>query len=160
MLPIEEYIKILRNPNPTKIISQPDCPIEIKKYKAIYLPYFDSSPECIMHSITYTNLSDKKIVAVKFGIASFDAFNCLLDKFSAISIENITLNKETTSEWQQNTCSPWMFKTLGTGVVYLDALRFEDNQFWYSDSEQILHEMRKIEKSLTKDDLKDERKKQ
>jgi hypothetical protein len=155
MLSIDQYIKILKNPNPTKIITQPTCPVEITDYKAIYLPDLDSSPECIMHSVTYVNAASAKIVAIRFGIAAFDAFNHLLDKFSGIAIEELEVAKTTTSEWHQRSFSPWMFKTLGTGVVYLDAVRFEGDQFWHADSEQILSELQKIEKDLTKDDLKD-----
>jgi hypothetical protein len=159
MLSIDQYIEILKNPNHTTIISQPNTPITIKEYKAIYLPGFESSPECIMHSVTYTNIADAKIVAIKFGIAAFDAFNHLLDKFSGYAIEELEFAKSTTSEWHQMTYSPWLFKTLGIGVLYLDAVRFEGNQFWYADSEEILSEMQKIEKKLTKDDLKDKEKK-
>lgn len=155
MLSIDNYIEILKNPNPTKIITQSNCPIRIKKYKAIYLPEFDSSLECIMHSITYHNISNTKIVAVKFGIAAFDAFNHLMEKFSGIAIEVLENGNTTTSEWNQSAYSPWLFKTLGTGVVYLDTVRFEGNKFWHMDSEQVLSEMQDIEKELTKDDLKD-----
>lgn len=155
MLSIDRYIEVLKNPNNTIIVYQPNCPIEIEKYKAIYLPDLDSSPECIMHSVTYKNIAHNKIVAIKFGLAAFDAFNHILDKFSGIAIENLEVTKSTTSEWHQSSRSPWMFKTLGIGVVYLDAVRFEDNKFWHADSEQVLSEMQKIEKKLTNDDLKD-----
>lgn len=157
MLSINQYIDILKNPNPTIAITQPNCPVRIEGYKAIYVPDFDSSPECIMHSVTYTNISDARIVAIRFGIASFDAFNRLLDKFSGIAIEDLDPGKCTTDEWHQTPCSSWLFKTLGTGVIYLDAVRFKGNRFWYSDSEQVLSEMQKIEKALTKDDLKDKK---
>lgn len=158
MLSISTYIEILKNPNPTIIISQPNCPIQIDKYQAIYVPDFDdSSPECIMHSITYTNATRKKVVAIQFGIASFDAFNHLLDKFSGIAIEELEPTKSATSEWNQTSYSPWMFKSLGTGVTYLNAVRFENDQFWHADTDQILSEMQKIERELTKDDLRDKR---
>lgn len=157
MLSIDEYIDILKNPNPTKVIAQPDCPIKIEKYKAIYIPSFDSTPECVRHSIDFFNLSNNKIVAVKFGIAAFDAFNCLLDKFSGIAIEELGSGNSTTCEWSQSSYAPWMFKSLGTGVVYLDAVRFDGDRFWFADNEQVLSEMQKIEKELTKEDLKDKR---
>lgn len=159
MLSIDQYISILKNPNPTKIIMQPHCPIRIDNYRAIYVPDFDSSPECIMHSIAYTNTTRKAIVAIRFGIAAFDAFNHLLDKFSGIAIEELEPSKSTTSDWNQRSYSPWLFKSLGTGVTYLDAVRFEGDQFWHADNDQILSEMRVIEMDLTKDDLKDKREK-
>jgi hypothetical protein len=159
MLSIDQYIDILKNPNPTITIAQPNCPVRIKSYKAIYVPDFDSSPECIMHSVAYANIADSRMVAIRFGIASFDAFNRLLDKFSGIAIEDLDPGNSTTGEWHQRSFSPWLFKTLGIGVIYLDAVRFEGNRFWYSDSEQVLSEMQKIEKELTKDDLKDKKEK-
>ncbi len=158
MLSIDSYIEILKNPNPTRIISQSNSPIKFINYKAIYLPDLDSSPECILHSVTYKNTSSAKIVAVKFGIAAFDAFNHLLDKFSGFAIEDLDTDQSTTNNWNQRTYSPWLFKSLGTGVIYLDSVRFGGDQFWYADSEYVLTEMQKIEKELTKDDLIDKAK--
>ena len=158
MLSITQYINILKNPNPTKTIMQESSPILIEKYEAIYLPEFDDSHEGVMHSITYENVSDSEIVAIKFGLLAFDAFNHLLDKFSGISLDQLELNQKTTSEWTQNSHSAWMFKTLGVGVVYIDAVRFKNNKFWYSDNDYILSEIQKIEKELNKDDLKDKKK--
>lgn len=129
MLSISQYIEILGNPNPTKVIAQRDCPVEITKYQAIYIPDLESDPEGILHSIAYTNVSDAKVLAIKFGIAAFDIFNGMLDKFSGFAIEELDVARSATNEWRQSSCSPWMFKTLGTGVVYLDAVRFENNQF-------------------------------
>ncbi len=157
MLSIAQYIEILKNPNHTRIITQTGCPIRIENYKAIYVPDLDSSPECIMHSVTYVNTANAKIVAIRFGIASFDAFNHLLDKFSGVAIEELQIGKRKTSEWHQRAYSPWLFKTLGTGVIYLDAVRFEGNKFWNMDGEQILSQIQEIEKDLTKEDLKDKR---
>lgn len=77
-------------------------------------------------------------------------FNHILDKFPGLVIAELEINESATREWHQNFHSPWMFETLGTGVVYVDAVRFEDAEIWHADREQVLAEFQKIEKEITK----------
>ncbi|RAU19917.1 hypothetical protein DN062_02260 [Nitrincola tibetensis] len=87
----------------------------------------------------------------------FDAFNSFLSKFSAVSIDDIEPNKTVENSWNQSCSSPWLYQTYGTGVVYLDSVRFEDSSFWYFDESEVLDQIKLIEDSLTKDSLKDKK---
>ncbi len=107
-----------------------------------------------MHSVKYKNISGKVIVAMKFGIVSFDTFNQLLDSFTGIAIENIEVDADVDGTWNQACISPWLYKKFGSGVIYVDVVRFQDGTFWYSDKDKVIFELQKFEKDLTTDDLK------
>ncbi len=154
MLTIDQYSEIIGDENATTVIYQNGQPVDITSYRSIYVPDLDIDPEGIMHCVKYKNISCQHIVAIKFGIAAFDAFNHLLESFTGISIEDVEENEDVECTWNQRCSSPWLYKKYGTGVVYVEVVRFGDGTFWYSDKEKIIFELQKFEKDLTKDDLK------
>lgn len=154
MLTIDQYSDILGDENSTTVIYQDGQPIQITSYRSIYIPDLDMDPEGIMHSVKYKNTLEKTIVAIKFGVVSFDAFNHLLDSFTGIAIEDIETGAEINSTWNQTCTSPWLYKKFGSGVIYVDVVRFQDGSFWYSDKDKVILELQKFEKDLTKEDLK------
>ena len=154
MLTIDQYSDIFGDENSTTIIYQDGQPIQVTSYRSIYVPDVDMEAEGILHSVKYKNNSGKNIVAIKFGFASFDAFNHLLDSFTGISIEDIEVDSDAEGTWKQTCISPWLYKKFGSGVMYIDVVRFQDGSFWYSDKDKIISELQKFEKDLKKEDLK------
>ena len=49
------------------------------------------------------------------------------------------------------------FREYGTGIVFVDTVRFDDGTIWHADLDKVLEELRKIESSLEKKDLEEKR---
>lgn len=143
------------------VLVQEDSPLRITSYSAAYEPEsrgrYDSHSDRIVHSLAYTNSSEKKIVALRIGIAAFDTFNNFMGRFGGVSIEDLESKTEKKGVWTQDPYSAFLFRKYGTGVVYVAELRFEDGTFWRADMDAILVQMRKFEATLEKDDLKEKR---
>ncbi|WP_043585102.1 hypothetical protein [Geminisphaera colitermitum] len=141
------------------VLEQKGSPLKITSYEAVFEPEsrgrYDSHSDRIKHSLKYSNVSEKKIVALRIGIAAFDAFNNFMGRFGGVSIEELAPKVETDGVWTQSPYAAFLFKKYGTGVVYVSELRFEDGTFWRADMDSVLAQMRKFEATLEKDDLKE-----
>ncbi len=157
MLSVDKLIEIYGESNPTKVIKQENAPIKIIEYKSIFQREFSSeygsNPDQIAHSIRYKNISSDTIVAMRFGIASFDMFNHMLGKFAGYATETLEPMKVENGEWVQSVYAAFTFEKYGTGVAYVDAVRFESGKIWNSDLALVVEELQKIELSLTQADL-------
>src|SRR5215467_4695625 len=75
----------------TRIINQPTAPIKIVSYAAIY---FGSSSTYISrgihHKLEYENSSGRTVVAIQFGLVSFDIWNEFLDRTGGVTIDTLT----------------------------------------------------------------------
>lgn len=140
-------------------LKQGGSPLTITQYSATYYPEVSSSsyssgkPEQILHSVTYTNNSNKDIVALQIGLASFDAFNGFMGRFSGWSIQRLAAGGSKSSEWTQRPYATFSFQSYGTGVAYVNAVRFEDGSIWRASLKEVLLEMQKFEKDLKAEDL-------
>ena len=128
------------------IIAQPNSPVEITKYTARFQRRTTYTTEGISHSLEYTNRGTQKIVAIRFGLVSFDVFNRFLGKTGGISTDDIVpaaLPKK--GEWVS---SPYADFSFLTGLAYVDLVRLEDGTIWQADEAMVLAEIRKIEKDF------------
>ena len=141
------------------ILDQKDSPLKITAYSAIFEPEsrgrYDTHSDRIKHDLKYSNVSEKKIVAIRIGIAAFDTFNNFMGRFGGVSIDELQPKAETNGAWTQSPYAAFLFKKFGTGVAYVSELRFDDGTFWRADMDSILAQMRKFEATLVKDDLKE-----
>ena len=141
------------------ILEQKGVPLKISSYEVAFesesRTRFDSHSDRIKHSLNYSNVSEKKIVALRIGIAAFDTFNNFMGRFGGVSIEELAPKSEANGVWTQSPYAAFLFKKYGTGVVYVSEIRFEDGTFWRADMDSVLAQMRKFEATLEKDDLKE-----
>jgi hypothetical protein len=137
------------------ILKQEDSPIKITSYKPYY--FHDQYHDSILHDVKYLNSSEKKIVAFRFSFVAFDAFNEFLDKFGGVGIDDIAINKEASGSWEQSAYHAFLFKKFGTGIVYVDAVRFEDETFWKVKEADILPQIQELEEGFTADLLKEKK---
>ncbi len=161
MLSVDKLIEIYGESNPVKVIKQENSPIEIIEYKAIFQREFSSeygsNPDQIAHSIRYKNLSSETIVAMRFGIVAFDMFNHMIGKFAGYAVETLDSSMEEKGDWVQSVYAAFTFQKYGTGVAYVDAVRFENGKIWNLDLAMVVEDLQRIELSLTQEDLLEKR---
>lgn len=147
--------------NESNILEQSDSPVAITSHESRYQEEDDSRysmhPARIVHDLKYKNTTDKEIVAVKFGLVEFDAFNEFLDKFTGFTVEKLPAAKEKAGTWVNNAYRAFTFDKYGTGVAYVSAVRFADGTIWRADLDKVLEQLRKLESSLKKEDLEEKK---
>jgi len=140
------------------ILKQKDAPLKISNYKNKYGATSAYRSE-ITHSVTCANIAGKKIVATKIGFVAFDAFNEFLGKFVGIVVKDVIGGKPGKYTWGQSPYSAFAFKKYGTGIAYVEAIRFEDGTIWKSDKSNIVSQIQEIEESFTADLLEEKKEK-
>jgi len=144
------------------ILEQKTPPLKITQYTAKYQPEargtYISHPDQIEHTVKYQNVSGKVVVALQIGLASFDSFNNFMDKLSGWSVETIALNAEAKGTWAQSPYGAFKFQKYGTGVAFVNAVRFDDGSIWQADPDEILTGLQKFEKGLKKEDIEEKKK--
>ena len=137
------------------ILSQPDAPLEITRFKATYSSGSGSYPrEGIEMRTSIKNKSNQAVTAYGLGFYAFDVFNEPLGRgLNGISLEAIDRDKEVTGAWAYQPLAAFKFERYGTGVAYVRQVRFADGTVWKADLSDVLRELQKIEDSLTLEDL-------
>lgn len=150
---------------PSVTLKQTTAPLTITHYSASFdaetssSRYSSGNPDQIIHSVTYTNTSNKNIVALQIGLASFDAFNGFMGRFSGWATEKVAVGESKKGEWNQRPYAAFAFKGYGTGVAYVNAVRFDDGSIWRANLKEILSDMQKFEKELKAEDLAEKKSK-
>ena len=143
------------------ILDQKDAPLKIVEYKAVFTPErrstYASNPDEIRHSVKTQNVSNKSVVAYQIGLVSFDAFNGFMGKFAGWAIDTIVVDGKRDGTWSQRPYAAFSFQNYGTGVAYVNAVRFDDGTIWRADMAQVLLDLQQFEKSLKKEDLIDKK---
>ncbi len=136
------------------VIQQPNSPVEITKYTAAYQRRGTYTSEGIAHSLEYRNRGELKVVAIRFGLVSFDVFNRFLGKTGGVSLDDLApaTPKPQKGEWVSNHYGAFSFLT---GLAYVDQVRLEDGTIWQADDDAILSEIRKIEADFDAKRLKE-----
>jgi len=136
----------------TRIMNQPTAPIKIMSYRAVYI---DSGSTYISrgihHNLEYENASGRTVVAVQFGLVSFDIWNEFLDRTGGITMERIAPGSKETGKWVATSYADFSFHT---GVAYISRVRFDDGEIWSADLSAVLLELRQIEKDFDASRLK------
>jgi hypothetical protein len=127
------------------IISQANSPIQITAYTARYVEGSQYSREGIHHNLTYMNRGAQQVVAIRFGLVTFDVFNQFLGKTGGISMDDLQIGKSEKGSWIN---SPYGDFSFNTGLAYVDMVRFADGTIWKADEATVLDEIRKIEKDF------------
>jgi hypothetical protein len=135
----------------TRIIAQPDAPLEITGYTASYAAGGRYSDRGISHDLQYRSRS-QPVVAVRFGLVAFDIFNRFLDYTGGIDMDEAQPGKVKTGAW---TASAYAAFSFHTGVAYVSTVRFADGTIWTADEAAITSELRKIEADFDAKRLED-----
>ena len=73
------------------------------------------------------NRSSQRIVAIQFGLVSFDLWNEFLAKTAGLSTEVVAPKARERGSW--STVSEVAF-SFNTAVVYVERVRFESGEIW------------------------------
>jgi len=128
-----------------RIVEQVDAPIQVTAYRAEYAKRSNDAPEGIRHEVEYRNRSTQKIVAIQFGLVSFDLWNEFLARTAGLSTELISPRARERGAWSTPNDSAFAFHT---AVVYVDRVRFESGEIWIADRDAIVTAMRAIQKDF------------
>ena len=136
-----------------RVLEQGGAPVEIVGYTANYQRGTSSrySREGIRHSVTYRNISGRKIVALQFGLLSFNIFNEFQDRLGGYTIEDVAPEESATGEWLASALAESSFYT---GVAYVSKVRFEDGQVWSADLDEVAKQVQELEEEFSVEKLK------
>ena len=81
-----------------------------------------------------------------------------MGRFSGWAIEDIKDADNSSGGWSQRPYAVFSFEKYGTGVCWVNAVRFEDGTVWRADMAKILIELQKYQKDLKAADLEDKKK--
>jgi hypothetical protein len=129
-----------------RVVAQADAPISITEYKSSYTTGSQYTTQGIHHDLKYVNSAKKTIVAIEFGLVSFDIFNDFADRTYGI-------DKNFDKRFQEGTkeaSGGWVARALNesfhwTGVVWVKRVRFENGEIWKADEQSIVAELKKIQ---------------
>ena len=133
-----------------RIVEQATAPVLITAYRAEYQKRTDEAPEGLRHEVEYRNRSEQRIVAVQFGLVTFDVWDEFLDNTAALAAEGLGPRGRDRNTWLTATAAGVAFHT---GVVYVERVRFESGEIWKADGDAVLAAMRAIQKDFASDQL-------
>ena len=136
------------------ILIQPDCPLEITSYDAVYQEGGTYTSKGIRHRLDYMNSTDAEIVAVRFGLVSFDVWNEFLSRMGGVGMDRLSPGATEKGTWIASTYGGFSFLT---GVAYVSKVRFASGEIWGGDLDDIADELRKIEADFDASNLKEKR---
>lgn len=133
----------------TKIIAQPESPVEITQYDAQFEPEtasaYNRHLDQIRHSVKILNRSGKELMAVEVGLVSFNLFNEYLGRLHGIGESDMPKPNDPKPRSWSWTHSPYGCFSFLTGVAYVSQIRFRDGTIWKADMNSIVTELKKIE---------------
>jgi hypothetical protein len=122
------------------VVQQSNSPIRIVSYKAQYKPETG-----LRHVIQYQNRSGQKIVAIRFGMLSFDLFHKFLGKTTGTNVQDMNAGKSEEGYWLTDSGHAAAFHV---GIAWVDAIRMEDGTIWSANEADILTEARREDKDF------------
>ena len=124
-----------------RIVTQPASPVAITSFNTSQY-----TADTITHVLQYQNRSGRDIVAVQFGIASFDVWNEFMDHRRATATTTLQPGKGARGVWGAH----WFHVgvSLMTGVAYVRRVRFADGEIWTAGQSEVLAEVRQIKKDF------------
>lgn len=133
------------------IVAQEGAPLKVLKYTAEF-DVAEKNP-LIEHNIKYQNISEAKILAVRFGILEYNGYGDLIDAFCGYTLENSNKGEKDSATFIDPAPHSLFFQEYGEGFVWVDAVRYADGSTWKADRAGLLAELQKLKPELTADDL-------
>lgn len=133
------------------IVPLEGAPLKVLSYVAEF-DTKDDKPR-IEHAIKYQNVTDKKVVAARFGVLEYNAYGDRLDSFVGYTLEDSNKGEKDSAEFVNPTSSALFFKKLGEAYVWVDAVRYADGSLWKADRAQLLEAVKKFKPETSEADL-------
>jgi len=128
------------------VVSQPESPVQVTEYR----PY--SAADGIRHLLKFTNRHSQDVIAIRFGLLEFDAFDRFSTGIDADPKGDLRSGESAHGMWVS---SPYArTANFATGLVYVETVRMADGTSWQADESRILAEVRKIDENFDAADLK------
>ncbi len=137
------------------VILKQTAPISIASYQVSYEPDRSgrSGLEQIRHSVKLLNSNQKEIVAVRVGLVSFDSFGGLLARSNGYTAQTFRFNESSQLQWFHRPYGVQAFQGHGTGIAFVDAVRFSDRTIWRADINQVVSEIKALQRDIRAEDL-------
>lgn len=139
------------------IIKQEESPIQIVDYEVSYNVVADGI-DVISHAVKGLNTSEKKVVAIRYVTLVFSCFNEYFDTSRNYTMWALDPNKQRKTSWNQANDMEIAFSKFGTGIAFVDSVRFEDGTIWRANSNDTLPQIQEMQKSFTLELLEEIRK--
>jgi len=141
------------------ILTQEGAPVVILKYKPSWAFHPGIEPNYVQHEVQIKNVSEKKIVALKFKFMSLNVFNEFLGEMNYINVPDFGgVNPGSKAEMDGRQLVddfPFFmcyraksFINYGTGIAYVSKVRFEDGTIWEADESNISEQLEEIQSSV------------
>jgi hypothetical protein len=140
----------------SNVIDLPGAPLQVTSYQAVYEQVDADKSHAIVHLISVANNGSQDVVAFSMGFLSFNSFNEFMGSplvvYMMDAIEAGTSSSRPLGGIQrpQNGAA---FRGYGTGFAYVMQARLEDGTIWEADLALVLEELRKIQSSLSLDEI-------
>lgn len=131
------------------------APLEVVTYATEY--DVEKEKPLVGHTVKYRNTSDKEVVAAKFGFVELDVFGDLLDAFMGYTVESSDPGEKDSAEFVNEHPRAVFFEELGTGLVWVEAVRFADGSIWKADRAEVLEGVRRVRPDAGADDLREKK---
>lgn len=133
-------------------IPQAQAPLQILTYET---GYDDKEDKLffVEHTVKYQNVSDKEVVSARFGFVELNAFNDLLGTVMGYTLEGSDPKEKDKEVFVHEYPAAVIFEEFGTGLVWVDAVRFKDGSLWNADRALVLEELKKTKADLAATDL-------
>src|SRR5262245_51545645 len=122
------------------VVQQSNSPIRIVSYKAAY-----KAETGLRHVIQYQNRSGQKIVAIRFGMLSFDLFHKFLGKTTGTNVQDMNAGKSEEGYWLTDSGHAAAFHV---GIAWVDAIRMEDGTIGNANEADVVAEARREDKEF------------
>lgn len=139
------------------IIPQESVPVQVYEYATD----FDNKGEeefWVEHVVRYKNVSGKPVVTVRFGFLELGGFNELLGGAYWQILEKSSPNEKEKAVVTNKYADAVFFQEYGTGLVWVDAVRYKDGSIWQADRSLVLEELQKTRPEMTAQDLAQKKK--
>lgn len=133
------------------VVPQEGAPLKVLTYVAEHDT--ENAKDLVEHSIKYQNVAEQKVVAARFGVLELNAYGELLDGFAGYSLESSDKGDKDKAEFVNEYPKAVHFQEFGTGVIWVDAVRFADGTLWKAERPALLEALKKVKPELTENDL-------
>jgi hypothetical protein len=133
-----------------RVVDQPDAPVQVTAYRTEILKRTAEAPEGMRHDLDYRSRGEQRIVAIQFGLVSFDVWNEFLARHAALASDALDPAERKRGSWFTETSSGIAFLT---GVVYVERVRLADGTIWTANLDAVVAAMRAIQKDFTVEQL-------
>jgi hypothetical protein len=120
--------------NRHRVLAQDDAPIRVVEYDAQIWGTGSEIGDGVRHELRFRNDSDRGVVAVKFGLLSYDIFNEFQEETETIVVQDLAPGDGSRQGVVVFPPDPAAFYT---GLAYVRKVRFLDGEIWEASPEEL-----------------------